>query len=147
MRAPLLSENASKNENLSLQMRNVTPQPYQPPRPFTAAAAAAPAMTVKRTSTDDLLQEYGLDFSKLTTTATATRPATLSTHHQPSLLLPTACAGRIVRSAPIRSSPPFPWCFQTTKKLFYDYNDSSSDCGSICIVMDIVHCDLHSNHI
>ena len=69
-------------------MRNVTPQPYQPPRPFTAAAA--PAMTVKRTSTDDLLQEYGLDFSKLTTTATATRPATLSTHHQPSLLLPTA---------------------------------------------------------
>ena len=76
-------------ENLSPQMRNVTPQPYQPPRPFTAAAAA-PAMTVKRTSTDDLLQEYGLDFSKLTTTATATRPATLSTHHQPSLLLPTA---------------------------------------------------------
>ena len=77
-------------EHCSLQMRNVTPQPYQPPRPFTAAAAAAPAMTVKRTSTDDLLQEYGLDFSKLTTTATATRPATLSTHHQPSLLLPTA---------------------------------------------------------
>ena len=66
-------------------MRNVTPQPYQPPRPFAAAASA-----VKRTSTDDLLQEYGLDFSKLTTTTVAaTRPATLPTH-QPGLLLPTA---------------------------------------------------------
>ena len=68
-------------------MRNVTPQPYQPPRSFTAAAAPA---TVKRTSTDDLLQEYGLDFSKLTTMA-ARRPATLPTN-QPGLLLPTASA-------------------------------------------------------
>ena len=66
-------------------MRNVTPQPYQPPRPFTAASSA-----VNRTSTDDLLQEYGLDFSKLTTMA-ARRPATLPTN-QPGLLLPTASA-------------------------------------------------------
>ena len=70
-------------------MRNVTPQPYQPPRPFTSAASA-----MNRTSTDDLLQEYGLDFSKLTTTAT--RPATLPTNHTaaavPGLLFPTASA-------------------------------------------------------
>ena len=67
-------------------MRHVTPQPYQPPRPFTAAASAA-----NRTSTDDLLQEYGLDFSKLTT-AMATRPTTLPTNQPAGLLLPTASA-------------------------------------------------------
>ena len=76
-------------------MRNVTPQPYQPPRPTFGGAAA------NRTSTDDLLQEYGIDFrsefSKLATAATAapTRPATLpQPTNQPALLLPTATAAK-----------------------------------------------------
>ena len=76
-------------------MRNVTPQPYQPPRSMFGGAAAA-----NRTSTDDLLQEYGIDFrsefSKLATaTAAPTRPTTLpQPTNQPALLLPTATGAK-----------------------------------------------------